>query len=304
MYNSSKATDGGAWLRQDISVERLLRQDIPQLIGFRNDIVMVSDFGDMSLFAHPVRLKATIVLICLKGVIDCSINLRNYRITENHMLVNFTGDIIHISRAEDVAGYAIIISEEYLQKMQLDFRFRAQSYLTLRDNGPIAVPYSELADLKPYYTLLKKNMQDGNSEVIDGLALALSHTIIALMRRYQQQDTPDTERRGEARPQQLFEKFMRLLSIHHTRERSVQFYADKMFLTPKYISGVIKSYSGKSALDWINEYVVLEAKMMLRYTEMTIQEVSYALNFPTQSAFGKYFKQQMGQSPKQYRTTG
>lgn len=61
-----------------------------------------------------------------------------------------------------------------------------------------------------------------------------------------------------------------------------------------------KSYSGKAALDWINEFVVLEAKMMLRYTEMTVQEVAYALNFPTQSAFGKYFKQQEGGSPKQY----
>lgn len=62
---------------REISVERLLEQDIPELIGFHKDILMVSNFGDMSLFAHPVRLKATTVLICLKGVIDCSINLRN-----------------------------------------------------------------------------------------------------------------------------------------------------------------------------------------------------------------------------------
>lgn len=288
---------------KEISVERLLEQDIPELIGFHKDIVMVSNFGDMSLFSHPVRLKATVVLICLKGLIDCNINLRHYRITANHMLVNFTGDIIHINRVENIAGYAIIISEEYLQKMQLDFRFRAQSYISLRDNGPISVPLEELTHLKPYHTLLKKNMEDGNSEVIDGLALALSHTIISLMKRFQHHETPETER-NETRAQQLFDKFMKLLSVYHTKERSLQFYADKMFLTPKYVSGMIKSYSGKAALDWINEYVVLEAKMMLRYTEMTVQEIAYALNFPTQSAFGKYFKQQMGKSPKQYRTDG
>lgn len=288
---------------REISVERLLEQDIPELIGFHKDILMVSNFGDMSLFAHPVRLKATTVLICLKGVIDCSINLRNYLITENQMLVNFTGDIIHINRAENVAGYAIIISEEYLQKMQLDFRFRTQSYISLRDNGPIRVPREELSHLKPYHTLLKKNMEDGNSEVIDGLALALSHTIISLMKRYQGQTTLETER-NETRAQQLFNKFMKLLSAYHTKERSLKFYADKMFLTPKYISCVIKAYSGKAALDWISEYVILEAKMMLRYTEMNVQEIAYALNFPTQSAFGKYFKEQMGVSPKQYRAKG
>ncbi len=109
----------------EISVERLLEQDIPYLIGFHKDIVMMSNFGDMSLFAHPVRLKATTVLICLKGVIDCNINLRNYLVTENHMIVTFAGDIIQINRAEDVSGYAIILSEEYLQQIQLDFRFRA-----------------------------------------------------------------------------------------------------------------------------------------------------------------------------------
>lgn len=95
---------------------------------------------------------------------------------------------------------------------------------------------------------------------------------------------------------------MRLLRAYHTKERCLQFYAEKMHLTPKYISVMIKTYSGRGALEWINDYVVLEAKMMLRYTDMTVQEIAYALNFPTQSAFGKYFKQQSGISPKHYRT--
>lgn len=284
----------------EISVERLLEQDMPNLVGFNNDIVMLSNFSDMSLFAHPVRLKATTVLICLHGVIDCNINLRNIRIAENHMLVNFAGDIIRVNGVEDFTGYAIIISEEYLREIQLDVMFRAQSYINLRDNGPIRVPYEALENLKPYYCLLKHNMEEGNSEVIKGLTLALSHTIISLMKRYRPQPVVESER-NVTRAQQLFEKFMKLLNVYHTKERSLQFYADKMFLTPKYVSGVIKSFSGKAALDWINEFVVLEAKMMLRYTEMTVQEVAYALNFPTQSAFGKYFKQQEGVSPKQYR---
>ena len=284
----------------EISVERLLEQDIPQLVGFHNDIVMINNLSDMRLFSHPSRLKAITVLVCLKGEIECSINLKNFTITENHILVNFAGDIIHIYRADDIAGYAIIISEEYLQQLQIDFRSRVQGYMSLRDNGPISVPIDELAYLKPYYTLLKKNMEDGNSEVIKGLAQALSYTIISLMRRFQKKPSPEAER-DEPRGQQLFDKFMKLLNAYHTKERSLQFYAGKMFLTPKYVSGKIKDYSGKGALEWINDYVVLEAKMMRRYTEMSIQEISYALNFPTQSAFGKYFKQQVGLSPKQYR---
>lgn len=287
-------------ITNEISVERLLEQDIPELVRFHKDIVMVNNFDDMSLFAHPVRLKATTVLVCLKGSIDCNINLHRFIITENHLLINFADDIIHINKTENLVGYAIIISQEYLQHIQLDFRFRAQNFLSLRDNGPVPIPYDELTYLKPYYTLLKKNMEEGNAEVIKGLAIALSYTITSLLHKYQQTRMPESEK-DEPRAKQLFNKFMKLLSAYHTKERSLQFYADKMCLTPKYVSGAIKSFSGKGALDWINEYVVLEAEMMLRYTEMSVQEIAYALNFPTQSAFGKYFKQQAGMSPREYR---
>ena len=288
------------WTSNEISVERLLEQDIPQLVRYHKDIVMLNNFGDLSLFAHPARLKATIVLVCLKGVIDCSINLHQFLITENQIFVSLAGDIIHINKAESIEGYAIIISKTYLQHIQLDFRYRAQSYLTLRDNGPVPVPYEELTYLKPYYVLLKKNMEEGNDEVIKGLSIALSYTITTLLKKYQGINIGESEK-DESRIEQLFNKFMKLLEAYHTKERSLQFYADKMCLTPKYVSGAIKSFSGKGALDWINEYVVLEAEIMLRYTEMSVQEIAYALNFPTQSAFGKYFKQQVGISPKQYR---
>ena len=287
-------------MTNEITVERLLELDIPELTAFNKDIVMVNNFDDMSLFSHPVRLKATTVLVCVKGTINCSINLRNFIITENQMLVNFPGDIIHINSAKDMAGYAIILSEDFLQQIQLDFRFRAQSYLSLRDNGPISIPVNELTDLKPYYSLMKKNMEEGNLEVIKGLAVALAHTIVAIMKRFQKPATHDTDK-NETRFQQIFDRFMMLLNAWHTKERSLSFYADKMHLTPKYVSAVVKTYSGKSALSWINEYVVLEAKMMLRYSDMTVQEIAYSLNFPTQSAFGKYFRQQLGVSPKQYR---
>ena len=163
---------------KEISVERLLEQDIPHLVGYNKDILMTDNFSDMSL--------------------------------------------LRLNHAEDIAGYTIILSEEYLQQLQLDFRFRAQSYISLRDNGPISVPTGELLDLKPYYTLLKKNMEEGNAEVINGLAIALSHTIITLMKRYQARPVPDSER-NETRAQQIFDRFMKLLSAYHTKERSLQF---------------------------------------------------------------------------------
>ena len=82
------------------------------------------------------------------------------------------------------------------------------------------------------------------------------------------------------------------------------FYAEQMNITPKYLSSVIKDISGKTAARWIDEYVILEAKTLLKYSGMSIQEIADALNFSTQSFFGKYFKQHTGCSPSRFKRQG
>jgi AraC-like DNA-binding protein len=84
----------------------------------------------------------------------------------------------------------------------------------------------------------------------------------------------------------------------------VGFYAKKLCMAPKYLSAVIKEKTGKSAFEWINDYVILEAKSLLKSTNMTIQQISDELNFANQSFFGKYFKRLAGMSPKSYRGEG
>ena len=81
----------------------------------------------------------------------------------------------------------------------------------------------------------------------------------------------------------------------------MKFYANKLCLTPNYLSGVVKEYTGKTATEWVNDFVILEAKIMLKDTGYSIQEISDRLHFPDQSTFGKYFKKLTGVSPKMYR---
>ena len=88
------------------------------------------------------------------------------------------------------------------------------------------------------------------------------------------------------------------------QERNVRFYARRLNITPKYLSTVSKDVSGKTAARWIDEAVILEAKSLLRYSGMSIQEIAYHLNFSTQSFFGKYFKQHTGYSPSRFKRKG
>ncbi|MBQ5395209.1 MAG: AraC family transcriptional regulator, partial [Alistipes sp.] len=115
-----------------------------------------------------------------------------------------------------------------------------------------------------------------------------------------------SNREKDSRPKQgrcevIFDDFMELLEQHCRQERNVSFYAEQLNITPKYFSSAIKEVSGKTAARWIDEAVILEAKTMLRYSEMSIQEIANALNFSTQSFFGKYFKQHTGVSPSRYK---
>ena len=72
-------------------------------------------------------------------------------------------------------------------------------------------------------------------------------------------------------------------------------------LAPRYFSAIIKEKSGSNALQWIVQMVITEAKQLLENSDLSIKEIAARLNFPTQSFFGKYFKQYVGVSPKEYR---
>lgn len=268
----------------------------------QNGRVLVTPVNGMKLLSLPVRLDATTLLVCIKGRIKCTINLKEYVIGENDLFLCFASDIIQINEADNVEGYALLLSSDYLDELQIELKLRADTYMNVRYNAVTHLPHEEIIELRPYFTLLQKYLRKNNPHVVKGLVQAISYTTISLRQEYgvnAQADTP----LGGARAQQIFDRFIYLLDLYHTKERCLKFYADKIALTPKYMSLMVRNFSGRNALEWLNEYVVLEAKLMLNYTAMTIQEISYRLNFPTQSSFGKYFRQQVGISPKQYRVS-
>ena len=112
---------------------------------------------------------------------------------------------------------------------------------------------------------------------------------------------PEVDSPIHNRAEEYFRQFTELLGEHYKHERSVGFYARQLCITPKYLTTLIKRISGKSVSEWIDNYVILEAKTLLKYSNMSVQEIAYYLNFPNQSFFGSYFKRNAGMSPSQYK---
>ena len=92
-----------------------------------------------------------------------------------------------------------------------------------------------------------------------------------------------------------------MVEANYREHRDIGYYAERMRLTPKHLSTAVKQASGHSGVEWIERYVVLDAKTQLCTTERTVKQIAYDLNFPSQSFFGKYFSRIVGLSPAAYR---
>ena len=109
------------------------------------------------------------------------------------------------------------------------------------------------------------------------------------------------EPQGSNRKKALFNAFLQKVEEEHRQNHSVKHYADELFVTPKYLSTVIEEMSGKGAKQWIDEYIALDAKVLLQSSQKDIQEISNELNFIDVGFFGKFFKRMTGMTPKAFR---
>jgi AraC-like DNA-binding protein len=175
---------------------------------------------------------------------------------------------------------------------------RSPTNLTFAHNPCLPLKKSELESMLDYYDLLKRTRRiedlSVRREMVKHLTLAFYYALT-----YQSHILSGEVQ--QSKQSVLLERFMNLVRENFREQRDIGFYADQLCLTPKYFSKVIKDSSGASASEWIDNYVILEAKALLKSTNMTILQISDELNFPSQSFFGKYFKRIVGVSPKEYR---
>lgn len=261
--------------------------------------------GENLLEKQSLRLRAFTVILCTKGTENGSINLKEHSITEGSLLMSFPNNVIKINRGEPMADVrGIIISEDFMRDLQVDIKNTLPLFMRLAYNPLIHLTQEQQADAERYLDLFE-NIYNNDSlphrtEIVSGLLISLFYRISDM---YDQspKSTDSGDRSVRNRREEYFAKFLKLLTENFKRERTVGFYAEQMCVTPKYLSLLIKEFSGKSAAEWIDSYVILEAKTLLRYSAMSIQEVAYSLNFSSQSFFGKYFKHLTGMSPSEFK---
>lgn len=265
------------------------------------DFAIFDRIDNIPIHNYPTKIDPTVVIVCLSGTIRIGINLREYVCTAGNLVLLMPDHIVqHYGKSDDFSGIFLAVSPSFMKDIIYNLEHVLNIFFYVKEYPCTMLKQHEVEALKEYHSFLWKKIKMTDNiykrEIAQNMLKSLFYDICNIFRHHIHQEELNKNRKEE-----LFGQYLRLVVQYYKENRHVSFYADKLFLTPKYLSTVVKEISKKSAGDWIDSYVILEAKAWLKSSGKTIQEISNELNFANQSFFGKYFKQHTGMSPGEYR---
>ncbi len=282
------------------SIDALL-DNVTNKDNFNHEVFIFDDINGVKLSDNPIILDMPVFAVCLQGEATVKLNLKNYPVSANSLVTFMPNHILHgYTSSPDFKGIFVAISKQFAQEILPDLHSMLPLIMSFKSMPVIKLSDTEAQSLHEFHTFLWKRIKCEcgayRRKVIMGLLQSVLYEVLSI---YQEHYNYIVSRRSHN--EDIFYNFVGLVERNFKHDRTVKYYADKMFITPKHLTTVIKQVSGRTASDWIDNFVILAAKVMLRSSSCTIQEVSADLNFPNQSFFGKYFKQRVGVSPSEFR---
>lgn len=262
-------------------------------------LVMFRELDDLTALIQGVSIGVTV-----SGTAKIKINGKFHELRPNTLFIFNENTVIEQVKASiRSSGYMITYSRQYLNSIHVDTQDLISIYHGFLDDPCVQVAPEEAAYIHDISKLMRSVLCDyaptpNREKIISSLFAAMFHYVMGILQKHSLPAGNDTV---SNRTDELFNKFLDLLREYCSTERSVEFYASKMGITPKYLSLILKKKSGRNASKLIDEAVVYEAKRLLKYSGMSINEIALKLNFASQSFFGKYFKQRVGVSPSRYK---
>lgn len=272
-------------------------------VEFEKNILITSQIVSCAkMLDFPCRMNAYVMGICQKGELSLTANFKELKISRNSCFVSIPENVIGIENiSDDFEGYVLVISSDYLKEINLDISKLLSYYMSIRINPCFHVDGEDAAGVIRFFDIVERTLSDKYTKwkdrIVKGVVSVLVYKVCDIMEQYEQKiEKPKTKSK-----EYYFLKFIDLCSKQYHKNHDIGYYADSICLTPKYLSTVVKDVSGLSAAEWIEEYIINDAKIQLKFSEKNVQQISDSLNFSNQSLFGRYFKQRVGMSPSRYK---
>lgn len=262
--------------------------------------------GDVSYLedADVYEVKMLIILICLDGKLTLSNNITTFDIVAGDALICLPGTIVqHENASPDFRYKVVCLSPDVLAKHSAKkgyftkFSGRKVPFVKISlDNQMLSLidAYCSILEIKT-----KENDITDQDVIVSNIVGCL---LFDILKRIPDTPSVDAIRQTQGYKYVIFQNFIQLVIKDNGKLRSVKEYARRLNISPKYLSVICRDSSGKSAGEWITEILNIEIERLLRYTDLTMKEISVSLEFSNTSVFSKYIRQHFGMSGLDYRS--
>lgn len=277
-------------------------ENLSQTVYMDGDIAILDSIDELPHDHNCIKVNIFIIMACLEGEMSISVNSKNYTIHANELLICMPNTVLNdCMMSPDFQGRILCLSTKVIPEIMRMDNILWNKVFRIKENPIIHVDVEGVELFQAYSTVIalriKAYRRAYRREAMTSLVRTVLYEVLSELSGYV--NSPG----GELLQQKdiLFKRFLEFLSSCEVKPRSVSWYADKLYVTPKYLSTVCKLVSGKTAFEWINEYVMTDVRHQLKYSNRSIKEVSDYLEFPNISFFGKYVKSHTGFNPTDYR---
>ncbi len=256
----------------------------------------------LALSEYPYRSEGYIIGICTRGTAKVEVNLQVYDARPDAMLLATPFHILRIyDSSPDFLCRFVVFSKSFLAENNTNSHFLESFSFFKTASTPVIYTEPESGKvMREVFELIKQKLQREEHPYRTEICRSLLSTLLYEVAAVYEHERVIIKNK-QTRKQELNMLFQNLVFRQYKEHRNVQYYADELCVSPKHLTETIKEATGKTAGEWIDDAVVLEAKVLLRSHEVSIAQVADEIHFPDQSSFGKYFKKQTGFSPSEYR---
>lgn len=259
----------------------------------------------LPLTSYPSNLQSGLIVYCLSGTAKISVHEDMHWVQPKELIILLPGQFVSFSEpSEDFLTITMAVSNSmFSDSLSGVPRFSPHFFFFMRSHYWYPQTEQDIPRIFNYMSMMKDKVMSKDIYRRELIIHLLRYLYLELFNAYQRESTLMSTRK-DTRKEELANKFFGLIMKHFKENKDVAFYADKLCITSKYLTMVIKETSGKSAKDWIVEYIILEIKALLKNTSLNIQEIAIKTNFANQSSLGRFFRKHTGMSLSQYRTSG
>lgn len=270
---------------------------------------------------EALRFTGMIIVMVKSGSVKFSINIDTINLTANSLMISGPHSLLTVDTdsIRDLDAYLLFVNDKFFQDLNFEVIVLNNIPLSSKHSPVISLPTLGTKQVMTYMELLDMNARLNNGDgdtpfsksISRSLLTSLFYQIFILSSHNSRTDfsidDPDSPQneipRNSSRRMLYFREFIRMVRKQFRYEHTVRFYANKLCISPKYLSLIVRETSGKTAAQIIDDFLLLEAKNLLRFSGKNIQQIAFELNFSNQSSFGKFFKNLTGMSPTEFQNS-